>query len=315
MDDITIIRQGAIFYIADLTVDESNKSITFGATHFPQKCRPWLIVSNNIHNANADTISMVPIYTRDTTAAPTQVFFKNGTRNQVIDCSMIASIPKAMIKAGSYIGTVSPFIWAKVNKALAIQFGDSEAHANTNTNTENTEETTMDTFTEMIIEAVERADVRNIIVDKLSEILVTGLTNGFNSIVTNTVVQPIEDTTTKEVINTEANPDMDDNMYDPVIISLNKYTKNHMTYTKPVEAEKSVETATPTTTIEIPKSKGRKHMSDSMCIQFFADAENMTLDELNTKYAGYCYCKNKTELNKKINKQRKRLVEKGLITA
>ena len=119
---------------------------------------------------------------------------------------------------------------------------------------------------------------------------------------------------------TEDNILNDDLIYDPLIISVNKFTKVDNTET--VDTANNVEDTTveetinknADTTVEAPKSKGRKHMSDDMCLRFFADAEKLTLDELNIKYAGYCYCKNRTELLKKLNKQRSRLVKKGILT-
>jgi mRNA-degrading endonuclease toxin of MazEF toxin-antitoxin module len=327
MDDVTLVRQGAIFYIADLTVDEKNKSITYGNSHFPQKCRPWIIVSNNKHNSYSDSITMVPIYTRTTVTSPTQVYFKNGDRDQVVDCSTIASIPRAMIKQGSYIGNVSNKLWSKINRALTLHFGvvdfdDTTETTNTETSVDaDTTPMTEDTFTEMIIEATERADIRNIIINKIADVLVNGFTN--EHMINNTTANIV---TNAVVVNDDSEEDdaiKNDDMYDPVVISLDKFVKKNndnitiknVVNTETENTEEKKTTKIVKNAVKNPTGRGRKHMSDSMCLEFFADAEKMTIEELNAKYAGYCYCKNRTELLKKISKQRTRLVKKGVINA
>lgn len=310
MEEILTIRQRSVFYIADMTVDEKYNNITHGAANFPQKCRPWIVVSNNKQNLKSETITMIPIYTRNTVTSPLQVYFKNGEREQVADCAMVTPIPRNMIKSGSYIGTVSNRLWSKINRALGLLFSTTDFDDELNEVTENSaEENSMDSFTEMIIEASNRADVRNIIVNKIADAFVSGLNDNF--------MNNEHTTSHNEVIKNDADAD-DDIMYEPVIISMDKFINKRTNITPSVtdlDNEKDVTPIHTTHKIKNPTGRGRKHMSDEMCIAFFADAEKMSIDELNKKYEGYCYCRNKTELLKKINKQRGRLIKKGVIKA
>ena len=311
MEEILTIRQRSVFYIADMTVDDKYNNITHGAANFPQKCRPWIVVSNNKQNLKSETITMIPIYTRNTVTSPLQVYFKNGEREQVTDCAMVTPIPRNMIKSGSYVGTVSNRLWSKINRALGLLFSTTDFDDELNEVAEtNTEENPMDSFTEMIIEASNRADVRNIIIDKIADAFVLGLNDNF--------MNTPHNVSHNEVIKNDADVD-DDIMYEPVIISMDKFiNKNNspnISNEHDEEDDTSIHTSHTTHKIKNPTGRGRKHMSDDMCIAFFADAEKLTIDELNAKYEGYCYCRNKTELLKKINKQRTRLVKKGVINA
>ena len=146
--------------------------------------------------------------------------------------------------------------------------------------------------------------------DKIADAFVLGLNDNF--------MNTPHNVSHNEVIKNDADVD-DDIMYEPVIISMDKFiNKNNspnISNEHDEEDDTSIHTSHTTHKIKNPTGRGRKHMSDDMCIAFFADAEKLTIDELNAKYEGYCYCRNKTELLKKINKQRTRLVKKGVINA
>ena len=64
--------------------------------------------------------------------------------------------------------------------------------------------------------------------------------------------------------------------------------KNHLNimerygYVEVKEVKEKKTTKTVKNVAKNPTGRGRKHMSDSMCLEFFADAEKMTVEELIT---------------------------------
>lgn len=128
--DFIMYKQGAVFFVEDVSTGTSG---TIKVSEYtPNKSRPWIVVSNDLCNNTSPSITMCPIFTRDSATYPTQVFYKNGSRNQVIACEQVTAIPKTMI--GRYLGTVSPHIWNEVRHALDMQFRDVHVSA-TNTDT------------------------------------------------------------------------------------------------------------------------------------------------------------------------------------
>lgn len=152
------IKQGMIFYVEDVTSEEST---IFKGEHTAKKRRPWLVVSNDKNNMFSPQISMAPIYTRTEARLPTQVYFKHGDRDQVICCESVTCIPKSMIDIRGYVGTVSSSILKKVMDCLHIQFSTTICQED-------------DIISTMLEDKLKSLNIENIIASKLYEIIVAG---------------------------------------------------------------------------------------------------------------------------------------------
>jgi len=128
MLDVQVVKRGAIFFVPDLSGDTS---VIFTGEHYPKKCRPWIIVSNDICNAYNHRIQAVPIYTRNKTSLPTHVYFTHDRRDCVACCEQITSFEISHIDSRAYAGTVSDEILDKIEQGLKIQLGLSEPIINT----------------------------------------------------------------------------------------------------------------------------------------------------------------------------------------
>ena len=80
MLDVQVVKRGAIFFVPDMSGDTS---VIFTGEHYPKKCRPWIVVSNDICNAYNHRIQAIPVYTRNKTSLPTHVYFTHDRRDCV----------------------------------------------------------------------------------------------------------------------------------------------------------------------------------------------------------------------------------------
>ena len=128
MLDVQVVKRGAIFFVPDMSGDTS---VIFTGEHYPKKCRPWIIVSNDICNAYNHRIQAVPVYTRNKTSLPTHVYFTHDRRDCVACCEQITSFEISNIDSRAYAGTVSDEILSKIEQGLKIQLGLSEPIINT----------------------------------------------------------------------------------------------------------------------------------------------------------------------------------------
>ena len=128
MLDVQVVKRGAIFFVPDLSGDTS---VIFTGEHYPKKCRPWIVVSNDICNAYNHRIQAVPVYTRNKTSLPTHVYFTHDRRDCVACCEQITSFEISHIDSRAYAGTVSDEILGKIEQGLKIQLGLTEPIINT----------------------------------------------------------------------------------------------------------------------------------------------------------------------------------------
>lgn len=89
------------------------------------KSRPALVVSNNINNEFADTITVIPITSKLSKIYPFEVFVKSGeagvSQDSKIKCNQVRTIDKKrLIK---YLGTLESQKLKEVEKAILIQLG------------------------------------------------------------------------------------------------------------------------------------------------------------------------------------------------
>lgn len=312
--DVSAIKQGMIFYVDDCTADEK---ISFNNERFPMKRRPWVVVSNNKNNAVSSNITMCPIYTRSETKLPTQVYFKNGERDQVICCESITTIPKSMIDIKGYIGTVSTYIWDKIHKALMIQLSDTDFIA---------KEKTDNVVDDIILEASRRIDIKNILVDKICDILTKGLnnketnySNTENDIVKTQMV--IMDNSVENLNGCIYNITPDTIFCDTIYENLNNCNKekesdvvNEAKADDKIKTDNDIKADNSTVKNKTGRTKGNKALPITMCKEFCDDCTHMTIDELNNKYHDYMFIKDRDALLNKRWKTAQRLKKCGMDT-
>ena len=89
------------------------------------KQRPALVISNNINNRNADTVTVVPITSNTAKVYPFEVFLPKGAaglqEDSKVKCEQIRTIDKSRLKRK--IGEISEDILKEVEKAILIHLG------------------------------------------------------------------------------------------------------------------------------------------------------------------------------------------------
>jgi len=272
------IKQGMIFYVEDVTSEEST---IFKGEHTAKKRRPWLVVSNDKNNMFSPQVSMVPIYTRTETRLPTQVYFKHGDRDQVICCESVTCIPKSMVDIRGYVGTVSSSILKKVMDCLHIQFSTTICQEE-------------DIVSTMLEDKLKSLNIENIIASKLYEIIVAGFmgvrsTTPSETVTTETIKKPCDmaDTSTPDIVNTPT----------PTELPVPDSSK------KPGKPKKSRSTGK-------RRAYGRRMTLDE-CLDFYTDSRNMTVSELYEKWKEYGIRKSKTDISKKRSSIKRRLMQHG----
>lgn len=90
-----------------------------------RKTRPWCIIQNDADcNGYNTLLTMVPItstVTPDSINRHSHVLFKNGKREQIIECDQVRTVSIKYIK--EYMYTLSDEIVGKIKAALAYHFG------------------------------------------------------------------------------------------------------------------------------------------------------------------------------------------------
>ena len=270
------IKQGMIFYVEDVTSEEST---VFKGEHTTKKRRPWLVVSNDKNNMFSPQISMVPIYTRTEARLPTQVYFKHGDRDQVICCESVTCIPKSMIDIRGYVGTVSSSVLKKVIDCLHIQFSTTICQEE-------------DFVSTMLENKLKSLNIENIIASKLYEIMVAGFTGvksttPSETVTTETIKEPcdIVDTPAADIVDTPTDPPVQDVAEKPSKLKKSRSTGKRRAY-------------------------GRRMTLDE-CLDFYTDSQNMTMSELYEKWKEYGIRKSKTDISKKRSSIKRRLMQHG----
>lgn len=303
MIDCQVIKQGAMFYIPDMSGDTN---AIFTGEHYPKKCRPWIVVSNDVANGHNTRICVVPVYTRNRLSIPTDVYFTNGTRDCVACCNQVISIEADKIDTRGYVGTVSVDILNQIKKALCIQFGIVMTSTETDVNTEKTnvttESITIDTD-KIVTDVLNKLAVESIVSKELVKLLITTNINATANISLSNIlpVLPIKDVINTINTTTENNNDITatNNNVSEVCDTIHKET---------TDKRKSV-SCTKTTK---HKPHG-KIMTLDQCVEFCVDVKTMTFEELTTKWTDYgLKDADKNYVYKKKYSIEKRLMKEGI---
>lgn len=287
MVDVWEIRQGMIIFLPDMS---EGHDVIFKGEQTPKKRRPWLIVSNDSNNIYSTQVSAVPIYTRKEATLPTQVYFKNGDRDQVVCCESVTCIPKTCIDLRGFSGFVSPDVFKKVQEALSVQFGNTTPG--------------LKTAETLIQQMLDKVNIQDLVGTKLCEILINGLTN-------------------RSTIETHITPIIDNKKIDEPIISemttIDNKSSVEFADTVTVSTKK-----TPVSDIDIPKKvKGRgprgpygsrgKNMTLEECMTFYLDTDTLTTEQLCEKWGSFGVKNDKLQIGKKKSAIKKRLVDNNLL--
>lgn len=89
------------------------------------KSRPALVISNDVNNQHADTITVIPITSKIVKVYPFEVLIEKGkaglSKDSKIKCNQIRTIDKKRLV--KYIGTLENSSLKEVEKALLIHLG------------------------------------------------------------------------------------------------------------------------------------------------------------------------------------------------
>jgi mRNA interferase MazF len=89
------------------------------------KTRPALVISNDVNNENADTVTVLPITSKTTTVYPFEVFLNKGdgglSEDSKVKCNQIRTIDKKRLV--KQIGLLDNALLKEVEKALLIHLG------------------------------------------------------------------------------------------------------------------------------------------------------------------------------------------------
>lgn len=100
-------------------------SVFDGSTYNQGKSRPVIIVSNELANANSNTLIAIPCTSQDKKDMPTHTTFEINdiTNTAMSECLMSVSIDKL----GAYIGTVDEELMEKLEGNMLVALGLKEA--------------------------------------------------------------------------------------------------------------------------------------------------------------------------------------------
>lgn len=121
----TKAKRGDVWYIS--LNRETGDSVAGSSVQ--QKSRPYLIVSEDIHNRTSTTLNAVPITTRPKDDYPMHVYFhvdgEGGGRNQVVLCEQITTLSQSLLEKtySHFMYHMTDDFMNKVDAALAKQLG------------------------------------------------------------------------------------------------------------------------------------------------------------------------------------------------
>lgn len=303
MIDCQVIKQGAIFFIPDMSGD---REAIFTGEHYPKKCRAWIVVSNDVANGHNTRINVVPIYTRNRLSIPTDVYFTNGTRDCVACCNQVMSIEADKIDTRGYVGTISAEILNQIKRALCIQFAIS-VESTTPPST-----TTVNIDTDKIVtDVINKLDIENIVSKELVKLLITTNINATANIslsnilpvppIKNVVENTISDTTTTisdcdDIIKTSVTDENNINVN--ITKTSNNLNKRKNSYPRTKRGKRRV---------------NGEIMTIEQCVEFCTDVKTMSFEELATKWANYGL-KDATKdiIHKKKYAVKQRLIKEGI---
>lgn len=275
MIDCQVIKQGAMFYVPDMSGDTE---AIFTGEHYPKKCRPWIVVSNDVANGHNARINVVPVYSRNRLSIPTDVYFSNGDRDCVACCNQVMSIEADKIDTRGYVGTVSIEILNQIKRALCIQFGidrpEEPKTEDNDTSTINIEELTNDIKTNIL----NNLNVENIVSQELVKLLFKGHIN-VNTNISLSDIKPanINNETISNVINSKDNNE---------IVNDTNIT-NTCTTKRGIPKKEVVDKTTRKRRKCLNRRPTGKIMTIEQCKEFCNDVSHMTDDELVSKWEDY----------------------------
>ena len=289
MLDCFDIRQGMIFFVEDLSSEES---VVFRGEDTPKKRRPWVIVSNDKANACLGHVTAVPIFTRTEVREPTQVYFRHRGRECVILCEHITSIPKHLVDTRGYVGTLSTPIFKQVQNAVM-------AHM--------TPITDYDEISNMLNTNIDKMmstiDVKSIVIERICAML-TGSFVG-TSITSNKNVTSMEASNTEfnDIINDAKCADTaSETTVEPVSVPKKRGRKKKVVVQNDVVNE-----------CKKPRRTLGKRMSIEETMTFYLDCDILTPTELYEKWKEYGVTEVKTYQDKKKWVAKRRLIKEGLL--
>jgi len=295
MLDCFNIKQGMIFWIDDLSTEES---VLFHGDTTPKKRRPWVIISNDSCNNSCKTVTAVPVYTHNGTTRPTQVCFEWDGKTRAILCENVTSIPKTLIDNRGYAGFLSPKVFKQVQAAMITQISSSyEYDEITNA---------INSSVDIIIQSM---DMKSIVMDRICDML-TSRTH-FTTPSINTLNEQTKVPTT---VNTTI-------IQEQVAKTLTKdITEEEVVVEKPKRGrpKKTViedTVAAPKKTRNYPKNRrtGGLRMNVEQCMEFYLDCGKYSPDELYAKWKDYGVTSDKEYQSKKKYVAKKRLEKEGLL--
>ncbi len=112
LQETELIKRGDIYWVKLDPIEGSEIG----------KIRPAVVISNDINNELADTVTIVPITSNTGKVYPFDVLIRKGTANLTDDSKIktnqIRTVDKRRLK--DMIGTVPPIILEKIETALKI---------------------------------------------------------------------------------------------------------------------------------------------------------------------------------------------------
>ncbi len=89
------------------------------------KSRPAIVISNNINNEFADTVTIIPVTSKTTKVYPFEVLLKMGeaglTKDSKAKCNQIRTVDKKRLF--KFLGSINNKKMEEIEKALLIHLG------------------------------------------------------------------------------------------------------------------------------------------------------------------------------------------------
>jgi len=290
MRDCFNIKQGMIFWVDDLSTEES---VLFHGETTPKKRRPWVIISNDTCNNSCKTVTAVPVYTHNGTTRPTQVCFDWDGKTRAILCENVTSIPKTLIDNRGYAGFLSPKIFKQVQAAMITQISSSYEY----------EEITnaINNSVNIILQSM---DMKSIVMERICDML-TGANRYSANITTES---------------TEVNAAPLNTVHNQVSNVLNTTREEESIVNIPKRScsEKSScedDVTVPKKHHNYPKSRkvGSRRMSIEQTMEFYLDFAKCSPDELHQKWKEYGITADRTYQSKRKYVAKQRLEKEGLL--
>ena len=290
MRDCFNIKQGMIFWVDDLSTEES---VLFHGETTPKKRRPWVIISNDTCNNSCKTVTAVPVYTHNGTTRPTQVCFEWDGKTRAILCENVTSIPKALIDNRGYAGFLSPKIFKQVQAAIIAQISSSYEY---------------DEITNAINNSVniivQSMDMKSIIMERICDML-----TGANRYSANITTESAEvNAISPNIVHNQVSNVLNTARTEESIADIPKRGR-------PKKLHPEDDVVEPNKHRNYPKHRkvGSRRMSIEQTMEFYLDFAKCSPDELHQKWKEYGITTDRTYQNKRKYVAKRRLEKEGLL--